>query len=203
MSLSDKPALHPRRDHVPGLPTAHLADSSPAHEWQASEHFVQFYETDDFLVDAISTFIKTGLEAGDACIVVATQPHRMLLEERLQHNGQDLAAARARGEYIALDAAETLTQFMVDGWPAPERFTEVLGSLIAQTAQNGRHVRIFGEMVMILWAEGKHAAAMRLEELWNDLQQTTPPFALFCAYAIDSFAGDMHRALFTQICQVG
>lgn len=201
MSLSDKAALHPRRDDVPGLSTAPLAASPPARERQASEHFVQFYETDSFLVDAVSTFLKPGLDAGDACIVIATQPHRLLLEQRLQHNGQDLAAAQERGEYIALDAAETLAQIMVDGWPAPERFREIVGGLIARAAQNGRHARIFGEMVMVLWAEGKHAAAMRLEELWNEVQHTTPSFALFCAYAIDSFAGETYRVPFMQICQ--
>ena len=36
----------------------------------------------------------------------------------------------------------------------------------------------FGEMVALLWAEGNHAAAIRLEELWNDLQKVAFIFTL-------------------------
>ena len=49
-----------------------------------SEHFVQFYENDAFLLDSLSGFIDTGLAEGGACIVLATKAHRESLEERLQ-----------------------------------------------------------------------------------------------------------------------
>jgi PAS domain S-box-containing protein len=177
--------------------------SLPPHQRVAGtpEHFVQFYETDDFLMDAVSSFIGAGLEAGEACIVFATQAHRALLEERLRAGAADLDAARLRGEYIALDASEMLAQFMVDGWPAPERFVEVVGSRIVQAARNGRPVRVFGEMVSLLVTEGNQAAAVHLEVLWNILRQSMPPFSLFCAYAMRSLVGDMYRTLFAQLCE--
>src|ERR1043165_7300334 len=85
---------------------------APHTDWSAladSEHFVQFYETDTFLVNSLSGFIGTGLGAGDACIVVGTGEHREELEAQLQSRGLDLAAARAGGQYLSLDAAETLS----------------------------------------------------------------------------------------------
>ena len=42
-------------------------------ELDASEHLVQFYETDEFLLDSVSGFIGAGLGAGAACIVIATK----------------------------------------------------------------------------------------------------------------------------------
>ena len=168
---------------------------------RASEHFVQFYEKDIFLLDSLSGFVSTGLAAGDACIVIATKAHRENLEERLKANGLDLAAAHMRGDYLSLDAVETLSKFMVDGLPEPERFAEVVGSVLVRAAKSQRSVRIFGDMVAQLWTEGNQAAAIRLEELWNDLYHKTYPFSLFCAYSMHDFDGEAHEVPFTEICK--
>jgi PAS domain S-box-containing protein len=53
-----------------------LAPRSHWGEMSASEHFAQFCETDAFLIHSVSAFIGAGLRAGDACIVLATKPHR-------------------------------------------------------------------------------------------------------------------------------
>src|SRR4051812_8872019 len=95
-----------------------LGELAPHPTWRemnASEHFVQFYEADTSLLDSLTGFIGTGLAAGEGCIVVATEAHRAELAARLQRDGWDVAAAVARGQYIALDAAELLAQFMSAG----------------------------------------------------------------------------------------
>ena len=164
-------------------------------------HFVQFYETEAFLLNSLSEFISVGLSVGDACIVVATEAHRDALAERLKAKGVDLAAAHGRNEYLALDAAELLSKFMVDGLPKQEHFIEIVGGLITQMPKAKRHVRVFGEMVMLLWTQGNQTAALRLEALWNDLHTSIDPFSLFCAYPIQSFAGEVYEELFDKICQ--
>ncbi len=166
---------------------------------QEAEHFVQFYETDAFLLNSLRDFIGAGLATDDACIVVATEAHREGLDERLLAYGLDVAAARAAGRYVALDAAETLAQFMVNGAPEPGRFTQVIEPLVQQAAQGNRRVRIFGEMVALLWAEGNQESAIGLEELWNQLLKTHP-FVLFCAYPMDGFGGERVAAPFGHVC---
>jgi signal transduction histidine kinase len=47
--------------------------------------------------------------------------------------------------------------------------------------------------------EGNHAAVVRLEELWNDLQQTHA-CALFCAYPLECLAGEEHAAVLGDVC---
>src|SRR5258706_4495132 len=169
-------------------------------EMSVSEHFVQFCETDAFLVNSVSEFIGAGLMAGDVVIVFATKGHRERLDERLKEDGLVVSVAHARGQYVSMDAADTLSKFMVDGLPEPERFAKVVGSIVARAAQGGRHVRIFGELVALLWAEGNQTAAIRLEELWNDLARTHA-FALFCAYPMQGFDGEVHGMEFTEICR--
>ncbi|HZS05992.1 MAG TPA: PAS domain S-box protein [Blastocatellia bacterium] len=186
---------HPNR----GPAVRELAPRSDWSEMGESEHFVQFYESDVFLLNSLSGYIGTGLGAGDGCIVVATPAHREGLEKRLYASGLDVAAAGARGQYVSLDAAGTLEQFMADGVPAPDRFAEVIGGVIARAAEGRRHVRIFGEMVELLRAGGNHAAAISLEKLWNDLGKTHS-FSLFCAYPINGFGGEALAGPLSDVC---
>src|SRR5882672_8635596 len=164
-----------------------------------SDHMVLVYEADAYPVDAVSRFVGTGLAAGEAAIVTATPLHREQLDARLRADGVDLATACAQGQYVALDAAETLAQLMIDGWPEAQRFAEVVGDIIVRTGSRYPHVRAFGEMVALLWAAGHGAAALRLEAFWHDLTKTYA-FPLLCAYPICGFDKGAHAQQFLTIC---
>jgi len=120
-------------------------------------------------------------------IVVATPSHRQLLNDGL---GEDvLYEARASGRYMELDAAETLRRIMRSGYPDPDLFQMVVGTPILRSAAKYGHIRAYGEMVGLLWNEGNAAAALRLEDLWNELQQRIA-FPLLCSYPKVAHAGD-------------
>jgi hypothetical protein len=53
---------------------------------------------------------------------VATESHRDSLLLRMRARGLDIAAAVDEGRYIALDAPDTLSTFMVNDQPAPSIF---------------------------------------------------------------------------------
>lgn len=163
------------------------------------DHVVNFYDTDDDLVDGVSRFLGAGLSAGEAVVIIATAAHREALSAKLSAYGIDLAAARDSGRYRCHDAAETLAAFTVDGELSQDRFVDVIGGVIADAARDGRHVRAFGEMVALLWADGNVPAALGLEAMWNDLARTVR-FSLYCAYptGIVSRGGDL--AGMQQIC---
>ena len=165
----------------------------------ASDHFVQFYETDGFLFRLLGEFIGAGLRAGEAAIVVATPAHREGLAERLQALGLDVIAARRSGQYVELDAAAMLATFMVNGIPEPERFNEVFGGIIAQAAAGWHGVRVFGEMVALLWAQEHYEAAVALEALWNQLR-TVHAFALCCGYRITGIGGEALAGPLSDVC---
>lgn len=164
-------------------------------------HVVQFYENDAVIVDAVARFIGAGLGAGDAAVVIATTAHRSGLEGRLRERGFDPGVAREQGHYVSLDAAETLSKFMVDGWPDEARFADVVGGVIARTT--GSHhlrARAYGEMVALLWRDGKREAAVHLERLWNNLAHKLP-FSLLCAYPLADFRNEADSAMFLKVCQ--
>ena len=186
---------------VPGLEAVFVAPVSQIPEAHTG-HSVQFYADDSFLLDGLSRFIGTALGVGDAAIVVATQAHREALERRLQARGLSTAKAIRQGRYIVLDAAETLQKFMMEGFPDAVRFREVLSNVVVSArgaVGTGARVVAFGEMVSLLWEDGKYDAAIRLEQLWNKLGKAHS-FFLHCAYPIKSFSHDHHSEPFLKIC---
>ena len=167
-----------------------------------SAHLVQFFEADSFLVDAAARFLLAGLVEGDAAVVIATSSHREGLEDRLRAQGFDPVAAREQGRYVAFDAAETLSKLMVGSWPDETRFAEIVGGALGEAAAKGerRRLRVFGEMVALLCAEGKPAAAIRLEELWEGLRHQLT-FSLLCGYPIGALQWEVDGQRFREICR--
>lgn len=151
-------------------------------------HFVQFCGSDErYLVRNVGRFLFEGLVSGDSLAVVATQARRDAFVSEMERLGGDVESASAAGRLCLLDRDETLAQICVAGQPNRERFEEIIGGLLRNLP--GKRARAYGEMVGKLWDEGHRAEAICLEELWNELQKTTP-FTLFCSYAIDVFSDD-------------
>lgn len=169
------------------------------HRPNSGKHFVLLYEDDSALIEPVTTFISTGITAGDVGMVVMDEPHRLALEAALDRAGVDLPRARDEGRFLAMDASEVLLGFMVNGLPDEKRFTAAIGSLISGAGEGDRNVRVFGEMVAVLWAEGNIAGALALEELWNGLAESHP-FQLFCAYPAGGF--EDHLAPLREICRL-
>ncbi len=168
-----------------------------------SPHTVQFYSDDAFVMDALSRFIGGALASGDAAVVIATEAHRQALAQRLSERGLDVTVSSKQRRYVELDAAETLSKFMLDGWPDERLFAEVIGGVIeeARLAVGGkdRHVAAFGEMVSLLCEQGRPEAAIRIEQLWNDLSQKHR-FYLRCAYSMGTFSGSEDADTLLRIC---
>ena len=179
----------------------HLAPRAHWSETNDEDHFVQFYESDGFLLNSLSGFIGSAIKKGLPAVVVATKAHRDGLDELMRANSIDVTQAIASGRYLALDAAETLSKFMVNGVPEPNLFNEVIGNVISSVTDGRSRVRTFGEMVALLWAEGNQAGALRLEELWNDLQKAHA-FSLFCAYPMNAFGSEKFIEPHDGVCTV-
>jgi DNA-binding NarL/FixJ family response regulator len=165
-------------------------------------HEAQFYSDDVIYREAVTHFIGTALKAGNAAILLATKPHRDSLFQNLKAQGVDVDAAIQQGGYVSLDAADTLSRFMVNGWPEATPFFESLRNLI-QSASNGAEaehprVAICGECVALLWAEGKREAAIRLEQLGNILAGTDR-VDILCAYPFSLLIQEDEHA-FKSVC---
>jgi hypothetical protein len=159
-------------------------------------HCVQFYTTNDELLQPLTTFITSALKKDKTFIVIATSDHLQSISATLQVTGIDVSEAQSTGQYVAMDASQTLSKFMVDGLPDADRFNDIFGSLLTKTAQRGQPVHAYGEMVAVLWKQGNKEAVLQLEALWNQILHTKS-VSLYCAYPVLHFT--MHSDVLEQI----
>ena len=166
-------------------------------------HEVQFYSDDAIFLDSFTTFIESALEAGNAVIVVATESHRESLLPRLRARGLDIGAAIGQGRYMAMDAAEALATFMVNDLPDPVRFSKVVRDLIGSAAKAAKgdrpRVAACGECGHLLWAQGKAEAAIRDEQLWDEIAKTCD-VDILCGYPLSSFHREEDENVFKSLC---
>jgi anti-sigma regulatory factor (Ser/Thr protein kinase) len=161
---------------------------------------VFFYDVASEMAIAVADYVDGGLSVGQPAIVLATAPHLADIDAALSNKGVDVSLARARGSYLALDAAETLDAFMVHGSPNADRFVRVVGGMLDAVRVDGVPVRAFGEMVALLWHQGNVAGAMALESSWNDLAEHQR-FSLLCAYPTTAL-GTAELTDVNQVCHL-
>ena len=170
-------------------------------EKAAHRHEVQFYSDD--AVHTFARFIAVALKSGHAAIVVITESRSDGLVSRLKAQGLDVDAATQQGTYIQLDVNKTFATFMVNDMPDSARFFEVAAGLIEAATKAARQqhhgVVVCGEGTSVLWAEGKADAAIRLEQLWNEVGKNLG-VDILCGYALSSFHGEQDEDVFQSIC---
>src|SRR5947209_16476781 len=87
---------------------------------------------------------------------------------------------------------------MKDGLPDRAAFlATVLPILETIRAEGYRNIRLFGEMVNLLWDHNLEAT-VQLEEMWNEVL-ADQGVSLLCAYRIDPFDVRAHRGVLHQI----
>jgi KaiC/GvpD/RAD55 family RecA-like ATPase len=151
---------------------------------QPCGHIVYPYTDESQVAEAVCLFASAGLQKGEAVLLVMTEAHFEPILERIRRAGFDVNALTESGQLICEKAEELLSSFMFDGIIDEDVFKSKIGGMIerAKAAAGRRPVRVFGEMVSLIW-QSKLQATERLEELWNEVieEQSVP---LLCAYAL-------------------
>jgi DNA-binding NarL/FixJ family response regulator len=202
-SLAGNDLTDPKDEHTADHSRGGVVLPFPPQNVGIARHEAGFYSDDRLVLDDLAQFIGAALKAGNAAIVVAIKSRRDSLLPRLQAYGLDISAVIEQGRYVALDAADTLSTFMLDGMPDPVRFLKVSGELIsaALKAVKGKQTRVavFAEDVHLLWAQGNAEAAIQVEKLSNQLVKTYD-VDILCGYSLSSVQGGMDSRVFERIC---
>ena len=153
-----------------GLGCPELADA-PA----VRRHEILFCSNDAAVIDGFAGFVAAALKAGDAAIALVTESHRHDLLQRMRTQRVEVDGAIARGTCLLLDA---------DDAPDPDRLLEAIND-VRQTATriDKSHPRIAfcGERAGRLWAAGRTAEAVQLEQFCGELP---PDVDILCAYPV-------------------
>ena len=164
------------------------------------DHAVNLYDDEVDLIAAVALHVLDGgLTLGQRIVIVATPAHRAAIDEALTARGADPDELRRSGEYVSLDAAETLARFMVDGRPDPQLFATTIADALASVSGDERPPRVYGEMVALLWDEGNVLAALDLESMWNDLA-AEHDFSLLCGYPMSALERHADLGAVRDVC---
>jgi hypothetical protein len=165
----------------------------------ARYHAVRFYENEKSLSQIVADFLAEGLNDGKPGIIIATATQRAAIVRELVGRGVDVVALQRSGDLLLLDGHDTLSRFISDGTLDDKAFGDGMCEVIEKACRGRANctVRIYGQMVDILWNAGKRDLAIRLEMLWNKLANTQA-FSLLCGYAMGPFYKD---ANFDDICR--
>lgn len=158
-------------------------------------HQVCFYDRDEQITALVTRFALEGLHKGQLVVVVATTAHLAAVEAGLVGEGVDPASYRAAGTLATFDAALELDSLVQDPGAFIGGFAE---SLRASRPPAG--IRVYGEMVALLWGRGDIARALQVETLWDDAVRRDGLESL-CAYPSDVLAG-ARLADVRQVCSL-
>lgn len=155
-------------------------------------HLIQIYRDPQALAATVSLYLEDGLKRREAAVVIARNEHCALIRQGLEELHQTPDRLEDEGRLTFLDARPTLAAFMRDGMPDPMLFRRTIGpAFSALASQSHAGVRAYGEMVSLLWNDGRRDAAVRLEELWNQLGESHD-FTLFCGYEGDCLSPEFN-----------
>jgi hypothetical protein len=164
-----------------------------------TDHVVQIYDNDQAFLEALAGFAGGGINAGETVVIVATEQHLASLETIFLSLGVDTKTLISESRYIPLQAEKILQKFMVDGWPDEVLFNKTVTEILSKARSKSRKVRVFGEMVAVLWGQGMNGATVQLEDLWNKFAENEN-FCLFCAYPKAGFTESPKDSMHSICC---
>ena len=157
-----------------------------AAEFAASQHIVELFDSTDSLVNTVSAFLSDGLTRGDRALVVMRLAQWNSVASELTRRRVSLSDAIASGQLTVLDGTRTLARIMPHGSPCRGLFEEVIGKTVREICAEGVRLRVYGDLMDVLAADGNFHGAHELEKMWSDLTRQAPVTVL-CGYSAASF----------------
>lgn len=183
------------------LPEGRLERTRPKTLPVRPSHLLKIYEDDDGLAKTVAPYVIEGLQAGESVVVIASRQHWAAIARTIQDRGVDWAESEKGGALKVRDAHVTLSQLQSRAGVDRNRFETLVDELIEPfRSRAGRGpLRIYGEMVDLLWQSGRLDAALALEGLWN-VVLTQVRCRLLCGYHRSLMTGS-DAAAFTKVSE--
>ena len=146
-----------------------------------STHAVLFFDDEAVRLLEVVNFVCEGVRAGESVFLALTSSIAKSVRAALP--SEVLALAERSGGLTILEAQATLELLMRDGTLDPAAFEHYVASGVRRSRKERGPVRVYGEMVTLLWSADNVVAALQLEQLWNELQEEFGVTVL-CAYPL-------------------
>ena len=164
-----------------------VAVTEPIAALAPRRHDILFCSDDAAMAEGLTRHTAAALNAGDAAIVLVTESHRTHLLQALRRGGVDIDGAIERGTCVSFDADVALD---------PVRFVAAVDAA-REAASAGKarpRVAFCGERAGRLWAMGRTAEAVQLEQFCGELGRDVD---ILCLYPVPYTTDDQEL---TRIC---
>ena len=152
-----------------------VASAEPTNAPSPRRHELLFCPDDASVVDALARFVAGALNAGDGAIVGVAAPLRTHLLHALRKQVVDIERAAERGTLLTLD-----TDVAFDRGEFIAGLTRVRAAAVRAGKASPR-VACCGDTAGRLWAAGRTAEAVQLEQFGNELP---PDVDVLCTYLV-------------------
>lgn len=155
-------------------------------------HFLEFHRPGDLRAGQnAGRFLAGALREGGVAVAIAGARCAKGMIAELGRMGFDPVTAMQRERFVLFESAEMLSRFHSRHGISVEQFDRAVGAAMRKAAEraNAAPLRVFGDMVGVLWQRERRDAAVELESLWNALQQELG-FEMYCAYPVDVFGSE-------------
>lgn len=148
-------------------------------------HIVYPYTNEEKAVNAVYLFASSGFSKGESVILIMADSHAEAIKARLFEGRHGFESLEAEGRLECISADAILRELTAGGRFDEARFQDWIGGVIDRARANSPsgEVRIFGEIVSLLWSRNEVALAEQLEILWRDVVERYD-ISLFCCYAL-------------------
>jgi anti-sigma regulatory factor (Ser/Thr protein kinase) len=168
---------------------------------RSHRHVVQFYDRDEELAESAGDYLADAIAEGGAAVIVATRARCASFEAGLAARGVDVSAARRDGTLVCLDATPLARLLTRAGRVDRAGFDAQVRPAILAAGEAPGPVRVYGEVVALLWAAGHVNAALELEGFWNELGREIP-FSLYCGYPRQLVEGGQQHGAISEVCRL-
>lgn len=172
----------------------------------ARRHEVGFFSDEASIVDAYARFAHEGVRQGHSIIVMAGEPRRTHVLQRLETLGVPVTSLIQDRRCVPVDADALFAHITVDGSPDGTRLLESVMPTIAEITRSsggeGTRVVACGEIAPRLWKRGNLEGALSIEQLWDEFVKEHHVDTL-CGFApvdVPRLGADEYAA-FQRICE--
>jgi hypothetical protein len=142
-----------------------------------------------------------ALDQGHAVLCAVSDSTRLVLEEQLTKRGIDVSDARARGQYVYLDAVAVLSEITRKGRTDRIRFDDSVGCEVESLVNEYPSVWMYGELAAVMWMQGHERGAIEIDRLWASLAETSP-VVLCAAFGVEALSKPIvAKALQTEVAE--
>lgn len=164
---------------------------------QPIQHSARFYASNTARIQGIANYLAEGLDRQEGVLLICSVENRDLVFKAVGR----IFSNEDWDKIHYLDADEALAHVLIDGVISGPAFQKHIHSRVRSLIQKHGRVRVYGDIVDELAADGNDNAVLDLEDEWHRaLERTT--FQLHCGYLMENFRSFKSTALFEKICRL-